>query len=179
MKYGSIADIYAENERVRARLNEILGELSDEGAAALPEGEKWSIAMIVEHVSLVDEGISKICGKLISKAKNDDAKASGSVNLSPQFFGKSAEIATMKLEAPEFVQPGGKKTIAESMEKMAENRQRLVDIKPLFEAYDGDIRKFPHPFFGDLSAVEWLVLIGGHEARHIKQIEIIIERMKN
>jgi hypothetical protein len=39
--------------------------------------------------------------------------------------------------------------------------------------FDGDTHKFPHPYFGPLSAVEWLVLLGGHEARHLQQIKNI------
>jgi hypothetical protein len=33
---------------------------------------------------------------------------------------------------------------------------------------------FPHPFFGELSAIEWLCLIGGHEQRHLKQIKRVM-----
>jgi len=44
----------------------------------------------------------------------------------------------------------------------------------LFETNDGNQNKFPHPYFGDLSAIEWLVLIGGHEVRHLRQIKGMI-----
>ena len=60
---------------------------------------------------------------------------------------------------------------------MEENRLRLREIQPLFEAYDGDTVKFPHPFLGELSAIEWLVMKGGHEARHTRQIERILEKL--
>lgn len=178
MKYQSIADIYAANDSIRDRLNELLAELPDEKANTLVDGEKWTVAQIVEHLSMVEEGMSKICAKLLSKAKSDNAMASGSINLSSNFFKKSAEIAAIKVEAPEFVRPSGGRTLPESITKMQENRQRLAEIRPLFETYDGDTRKFPHPFFGDISAVEWLVLLGGHEARHINQIKGILEKIE-
>ena len=54
---------------------------------------------------------------------------------------------------------------------MENSRERLNELRPLFEEFDGDTAKFPHPYFGDLSAVEWLVLLGGHEERHLKQIQ--------
>ena len=41
-----------------------------------------------------------------------------------------------------------------------------------------DTHKFPHPFFGELSATEWLVLLGGHEARHTAQIERILSGIR-
>ena len=47
--------------------------------------------------------------------------------------------------------------------------------KEKFQKVDGVEAKFPHPYFGDLSAQEWLVLSGAHEIRHLKQIRRVIE----
>ena len=58
---------------------------------------------------------------------------------------------------------------------MAESQKAMADLLPAFEAFDGSSYKFPHPAFGDMSAQEWLALRGGHEARHLKQIEAILE----
>jgi hypothetical protein len=57
---------------------------------------------------------------------------------------------------------------------MAETRQRLESIRPAFQAWDSTEFKFPHPFFGDMSAAEWLALIGWHESRHLEQIRRMI-----
>ncbi|NNE65356.1 MAG: hypothetical protein HKN33_02220 [Pyrinomonadaceae bacterium] len=47
-------------------------------------------------------------------------------------------------------------------------------MKPLFEETNGTVLSFPHPAFGKLTAIDWLVLIGGHENRHTSQIERIL-----
>jgi hypothetical protein len=176
MSEQTIASIYADNDRIRERFNETVGRLSDEQASAPVEGEKWTIAQIVEHVSLVESGIVRICAKLLRKAESDGNRSEGKVRMSGTFVERSAEIATMKLEAPEIVHPSGEKTIAESLGKMEENRIALRELMPAFEAFDSTANKFPHPFFGDLSAAEWLVLLGGHRARHIRQIRRILEK---
>ena len=83
----------------------------------------------------------------------------------------------MKLEAPEMVQPSLQKSIEESMSKFDENREKLLELKPAFEKFDSNGHRFPHPFFGELSAGEWLTLVGGHKLRHIKQIEKLAARI--
>ena len=175
----TIDAIYASNEEIRMRLKKTAGSITDEQANALPDGEKWTIAQLFEHISMVDEGIGKICNKLLQQAEAEGKLFDGSVKLSDAFLERSGEIANLRVEAPERVQPTGEKTIAESMAVLDENRIRLNDIKALFETFDGNEFTFPHPFFGEISAVEWLRLLGGHEARHTRQIEALMAKINS
>ncbi len=147
MNNPTIADIYAGNEKIHEKLKATLESLTEEQASSLPDGEKWTISQIVEHLSIVDEGMSKICSKLLSKAQSDGKISDGTVKISPGFVEKGAEIAVMKLEAPERVHPSA------------------------------GASKFLHPFLGDISAVEWLTLVGRHKARHLRQIENLLEKI--
>jgi hypothetical protein len=175
MEHQTVADIYAENARIREKLRDTVGNLGSEAAGRRAEDGKWTVAELVEHISLVDERMAAICKKLLEKARAEEKAADGKANISEQFFAKAAEIAHTKLEAPEIVRPAEGRTIAESLAKLDDNQRIMEEIRPLFEAFDGSSYKFPHPFFGDLSAQEWLALRGGHEARHLKQIKNIIE----
>jgi len=177
MNNPTIADIYAGNEKIHEKLKATLESLTEEQASSLPDGEKWTISQIVEHLSIVDEGMSKICSKLLSKAQSDGKISDGTVKISPGFVEKGAEIAVMKLEAPERVHPSADASIAESISEMDENRKRLDQIRQLFETYDCNEGKFLHPFLGDISAVEWLTLVGRHKARHLRQIENLLEKI--
>ena len=87
-------------------------------------------------------------------------------------------IATMKVDAPSFVQPSAGKSVAESLAKLDETAARLDEIRSLFESVRGTDLKFPHPFFGEITAQEWLALKGGHEMRHLKQIGRLLEKIK-
>ena len=177
MSYQTIAEIYSSNDHIREKLRGTLANLTDEQGSSLPDGEKWTVAQVVEHVSMVENGMSRICSKLLSSAKADGQLSDGTVRISDGFVEKSAEVATMRLEAPEIVLPSHGKTIAESLAAMDDNRNKLNELRPLFEEYDCNTQKFPHPFFGDLSAGEWLLLLGGHAARHLKQIRILLEKV--
>ncbi len=172
----NISDIYDSNDKIHERTKQIVGNLSDEQKSFLPEDEKWSIATIIEHIAIVQEGMAKISAKLLSEAQRANKKADGAARLSENFKTKAAEAAQLKLEAPERVRPKGVQTIEESLRKMDENQKTLQDLRPLFESVECDDFKFPHPFMGDLTAHEWLALIGGHEARHQAQIKKILEK---
>jgi uncharacterized damage-inducible protein DinB len=172
----TINEIYANNDAIREHTKQLVANLTDEQAAHLPENEKWTIAHIVEHIAIVQDGMTKISAKLLNEAQSAGKTSDGSAKLSENFMQKAAEAKALKLEAPERVRPSGNQTIAESLQKMDENRQRLEELRPLFESVDCSEAKFPHPFMGDLTATEWLTLVGGHEARHVRQIENILEK---
>ena len=112
----------------------------------------------------------------MNEAQAAGKTADGAAHLSENFQTKAAEAQQLKLEAPERVRPTGTRTIAESLAKMEENRKILEDLRPLFETVECSDFKFPHPFMGDLTAHEWLTLIGGHEARHLRQIGKMLEK---
>lgn len=177
MNYRTIAEIYESNDKIRENLKTIIGSLSDERAAALPDGEKWTLAELVEHVAVVEDGMTKICVKLLAKAQAENKKSDGTAKISDDFLTKAAASVDQKLEAPDRVRPTGTKTVAESLAKMEENRKILNQMRPLFESFDGSEHKFPHPAFGALSAHEWLALIGGHELRHTRQIKKLLEKI--
>ena len=177
MSHESIDAIYAENRKIREQFIRTINSISDQELHTVPEDEKWPITHIIEHIAVVEEGMSKICNKLLREAEAAGAKSNGTPKLSESYLSR-ANDTTVKLEAPQRVQPSGEKPVAESLARMEENRRKLEEIRPSFKAWDSENFKFPHPFFGDMSAVEWLSLIGGHEERHLKQIEKLLDKIR-
>ena len=84
----------------------------------------------------------------------------------------------LRVEAPDRVQPTGGVTIAEAVERINANCETFGAIRSDLERYDLSGPKFPHPFFGDLTAGEWLVMAGQHQHRHTKQIERFVEKIR-
>jgi uncharacterized damage-inducible protein DinB len=178
MNNQSVAEIYAANDKIREKTLQTLANLTDEQTRFLPDGEKWTIAEFVEHIAIVEDGMTKISAKLLAQAQSAGRTKSGDApNFSENFAQKAAEMRDKKLEAPDRVRPTGQKTVAESLEKLKETRMQLENLRPLFEQFECSDFKFPHPFMGDLSATEWLALVGGHEARHLRQIENFLAKM--
>lgn len=170
MKYQTIGDIYASNDKIHEQTKQLMASLTDEQKSDLPDGEKWTIAEIVEHIAIVQDGMAKISAKLLTQAQAAGKSSDGAARLSENFAAKAVEAQKLKFEAPDRVSPTGKQTVEESLTKIEETQRALKDLRPLFESVECSDFKFPHPFMGDLTAHEWLALVGGHEARHLRQI---------
>lgn len=177
MNYQNIGEIYAANDNIREKLIATVGSLTDEQVNILPEDEKWTIAALIEHIGIVEDGMTKICAKLLTKAQSENKTVDGSAKFSDAFVAGIASLAERKVEAPERVMPTGTQTIAESLTKMEENRRVLNELRPMFEKFDSSEYTFPHPAFGELTACDWLALVGGHEGRHLRQVKRLLEKV--
>lgn len=176
MKEISVSEAFESNEKVHEKLNALVTDLTSEQAAMRDVSQdKWSVAEIVEHISIVEAGIAGLCGKLLQRAKENGMSSNGKIRLSDEFLGGGEKSMSEKWQAPERVRPTGTKTIAESLTVMADTRTKLEELRPLFEEFSSSDSTFPHPYLGDLTAAEWLTLIGGHEARHMRQIKRILD----
>jgi hypothetical protein len=178
MSFETVADIYAANASAGQKLVETLDGVTSDEALLLPDGEKWSIQQIAEHIAIVDSGTARICSKLIDEAKASGKPSDGRVSFSAEFGDKSKAIAGMKVEAPDRVQPTGQVPVGESLQRLEISRQMFEGLRTDLERFDLSEPKFPHPFFGGLTAVEWLVVGGGHMARHTRQIERFLDKIR-
>ncbi len=178
MRYESIADIYSANQKIRGRFLSVVNAVTADEATALPEGENWPIQQIVEHVAIVNNGMNRICSKLIGAAKQTGETSDGSFVISSSFQERLDLLATRKAEAPERVRPTGEIPIDASLTKLAEASDAFESMRADMESTKLTGHTFPHPYFGDLTASEWLVLYGLHEARHTQQIERLLEKIR-
>ena len=177
VEYKTVGDVYDANASIREKFKSSFASLTDEQLNTVPDGEGWSVAQIVEHVAIVNEGALRICSKLLGKGESAGKPNDGSVFISPEFIEAAASAIGQKLEAPEIVRPINNIPVADSVAKLDELQARYLDLKATFEGVDGTEAKFPHPYFGALSAQEWLLLSGAHEIRHLKQIRRVVEAL--
>jgi hypothetical protein len=178
MRFDTIGDIYSANRAVRERLAGVLATVSPAEATAQPDRDTWNIQQIVEHLTMVEFGTARICTKLLVEAKRDGKLSDGRVELSALFAERTAEMADLRVEAPDRVYPTGTVTILESFKRMDANAKLFDEMRHDLERYDLSMHKFPHPYFGDITAAEWLAILGGHELRHAKQIETLLEKLR-
>jgi hypothetical protein len=174
LTYNSVAEIYASMEKARERLRHTLEGLADEQENFREAPDRWTIAEIVEHLSIVEGQVSKVVEKVVGKAEAEGAPAAdGRAPLVE--LGEVAERAQReKFQAPEFALPSGSVKLAESISRLDGARSALVSLRPRIEALDLTAYRFPHPVFGPLDPYHWLAVIGLHEERHRRQIEGLI-----
>lgn len=178
MKTRPIDEVYAANYAIRQKLLALIASAEPSNLNRLPVGEKWTVTNVVEHIGIVEASAFRVCRKLLGKAEADGKAGDGMITTSDLFAEKGKELFKIKVEAPAIVQPKCEMTIGEALERLVSNREDLMGLLRLFKSHNSSDYHFPHPFLGDLSAGEWLVLIGGHETRHIRQIDAILKKLQ-
>ena len=195
MIYQSISDIYAANEAVRRQITDRVETLSEAQQTFRPADGAWSVAEIVEHLSILEQNMVRLIGMLLNKAESaaaatpssapagDDAPAAAASSSStaaarpfkPFSMDELVEtIRDKKLTAPEQVRPGGQAALADSLASFQQTRAIVESYRPRLEAADLEAATYPHPVFGDFNTAQWLAFIGHHEARHLRQIERLL-----
>jgi uncharacterized damage-inducible protein DinB len=170
MIYHTIADIMAANERAQARFKAAVSNLTEEQANFRPDENQWTIAEIVEHVSIVNDGFLRLTHKLLKEAESAPMPPRDDLNLGHTSLDENGQQQG-PFQAPERVRPRGDARIEDSLAKMRASLDGLSEIRSRLEAIDLSEQKFPHPFLGAINAYQWMVLQGEHEDRHRGQIE--------
>ena len=78
-----------------------------------------------------------------------------------------------RILAPDRVTPRSYIAPDEALARLDASRRRLEETVAELSQLDLSGLTFPHPFFGELDAYQWLLVTGWHERRHTKQIERI------
>jgi DinB superfamily len=176
MIYNSVADVCAVNDDVRRRIVEQVASLNEAQQSFRPAADAWSVAEIVEHLAIIEGNMVRLVSKLLAKIESETGVDSTTPHPMPPFSldDYEAQIRDEKLIAPEAIQPRGA-ALADSLARLNESRAALNALRPRIECTDGTRAQYPHPFFGPLNLYQWLAFIGMHEARHLGQLEGVLE----
>ncbi|WP_010194716.1 DinB family protein [Bacillus sp. m3-13] len=153
---------YEQTYKAREELLELLEGISEEQLHQKHEN-LWTVSQNVEHLYLIENKITNGLRKAI-EVKND-------VEEKDLPLAKMLANRTYKVEAPEDIVPSEHPyTKAELVELLEQSRNNLNTF--IQEVDEEALHKygFNHRWIGDLSAQQWVQLIGFHERRHIEQI---------
>ncbi len=133
-----------------------------------PAPDRWSVAEVLEHLSIVERGALMRVRAMIQEAPVVDAPAA----LTP-IDREFLKNRTRRIAAPDRIQPTGTVSVDAALASLESSREELLAV--LSEAEGRDLSKVsqPHPALGPLDGYQWIAIIGGHEVRHSLQIEEI------
>jgi hypothetical protein len=177
MDFNSVPQIYEHIDRTRAHLLSAVEGLSDEQQAFSPAPDRWCVAQLCEHLSIVEGNVVGLLGKLLARAEE-----SGEASVTPDSFDPVSieefveRARVVKYEAPERIRPAGL-SLADSLARLKDSRAALHALRPRVERADGRALRFPHPAWGPLDLYQWLLFVGAHEDRHLAQIEALKQMM--
>lgn len=158
-------------ESNRKRLSSVLAGLTPEQRAHRAETDSWSVAECVEHIALVETRVMDSIERQVSSAPEPE-KAAGAVGKEKLILQAVPERGT-RVKAPEGARPTGRwPDFNQLLGEFEKARERSITFASGTEA---DLRShfFPHFVFRDLDCYQWLVFLGAHGERHVRQIEEI------
>src|SRR3954462_5629410 len=176
MMYTSVPQIFEAIDETRERIYGRAESLSSGQSAARPNTGAWSVAEIIEHLTMIEARLLGLLKVMLAKAEGAAPESNGGpVEMKPFSLAQFVERARgEKYTAPESAHPSGQETLADSLAKMRRTREELRDLGPRIEALDLSRVVYPHPAFGPLNFYQWLAFIGIHEERHLAQIEKVL-----
>ena len=171
MIYNNIDEIFNALATTRRHIYEQVEGLSDEEAKARPAPDTWSVAEIVEHLSMSEGRMLALLGNLLQQEAAVAANAgSSATSISIQVM---TERATERFTAPSFLEPTGGVPLSQSLAKLRDSRAALLALRPRVEARDYSHVTYPHPAFGPLNLYQWLAAVEFHECKHLDQLQTI------
>src|SRR5947209_18875025 len=106
MTYNSVAEIFDDIDSTRARLLGSVEGLSAEQRDFRPSPDRWSVAEIVEHLSMVERSVARLVGSLLRKAE-ESGRDGGRPFASVSIADFVEQTSTQKLDAPDSARPTG------------------------------------------------------------------------
>lgn len=172
----SPADVEQGRQYLQQTRNYVIGATKGLSAAQWkfkPSPDRWSIAEILEHIVVTQEfGLGPIKAQLANapSASNPNAKTIDAVVMQ-QFPDR-----TKKFTAPEMLQPTGRWTPGEMLERLNKNHALL--IAQLESTPDLREHSIPAPplkalskgAYENMDGYQWILASAGHTERHTKQI---------
>ena len=158
---------------VRRQLLEFVQSLPPSAYEKRISPEGWSIAGVLEHLALIEDGIGRLINRMSKQLRAENAFEAETGSILGLLDDFALENNHRKLMAPAPYHPTGVPSVEETLQKLEEIRTRLYAAVEAANGIDLSKASAPHPFLGPLTGYQWLVLIAQHERRHLKQMQEI------
>jgi len=139
-----------------------------------PGPDQWSVAQVLDHLTIAHNRVAAVVGKWISEAK--------SAGLGPE-TGESSVLNTIptaaivdrsrKVAAPAAIVPRADIDADSAWAELAQARDKLRAALMSGDGLALDQVIQPHPVLGPLNMYQWILFNGSHEARHTLQVREI------
>jgi hypothetical protein len=159
----SIAEALGAFRASSDRFAAALADASDTTWVFKPSPSVWSMAEVIEHVSMTDRGICRLASHALRPFDAGEHSAIDDAAIATVFDGDGPP-------PPDAQEPGGTWTDrAAAMGQFAEASDALA---AWYESSDADLRSltYAHPIFGLLDGVQWLLFAASHHDNHTRDL---------
>ncbi|HMK38247.1 MAG TPA: DinB family protein [Bacteroidota bacterium] len=172
MTFHDLEEILEDKENILRQVESAVRPLSASQLSFRPAPGVWTVAEIVEHLSITETSMIRVVHSLTEKAESAGGTAALGFEVTLDdgiVTGRTGKIKTR----PE-AEPTGKIPAERSLESLRAIQADLLGLRPRLSAVDVTAVKFAHRALGDMSLGQWCAFIGAHEARHLGQIRSVI-----
>ena len=153
----------------RERLVLAVDGLTAEQRNFRPAENRWSIAECVEHLTVVENSVLKTIHQVLQTDPQPERQVEAQGK--DQIILERVPARERRVMGPQEAQPQGRwPDFDELLREFEAARERSVRFSAVTQA---DLRShfFPHPFLGPLDCYQWLLFLGAHCERHVRQME--------
>lgn len=164
-------------DETRADLSSAVNSVAANRRDERPGENQWSVAEILEHLTIIETRIGQLLSGTI-----DGAKAAG--------LGPEAETGSVlnsidrtrigdrsqKVTAPEMVKPRSDTDAASAWVALQQSRETLRAALISGDGLALSELKRNHPVLGSINMYQWTLFVGAHEARHTEQVKEIAQQ---
>jgi hypothetical protein len=166
-----IQEVLAVLDHTRDSLKDTIAGIPADKQTLRPAPDRWSVAEVVEHLSIVETRIAKMVSEKIDAARQGGlGPETESTPVAPMLDINGVIDRSKPITASEASQPRGGVSATDSLNVLTERRAALRQAVTAADGLALGTLDIPHARLGSLNVYQWLLFLAGHEARHTDQI---------
>jgi len=174
------AQLLAHLDAHRTALLDTIRSIPAELHHRKPAPDCWSVADVLEHLTLVEPRLVQLLSSRIKQAPALDAeRQQGDEDVAARLDHAAIVDRRRRISAGDVVQPRGALGVPEALAMLATTREQLRAIVSETDGVDLTAVAHPHPALGEIDLVQWILFVGSHEARHTAQIREIVAAVES
>jgi hypothetical protein len=160
----------------QAHLIAACGGLTEDQWRWRPDDATWSALDNVEHLAVVERGSARMLVEGMTHPEAADAPVREAAVLAvyDERMVTSLLGRTEKADAPDRVRPKGR--FASGAEALANFNEWRTKLTAWADAptWPPASKVAPHPRFGQIDGVQWMLFLGAHAERHVRQLADVL-----
>ncbi|MBK5188611.1 MAG: DinB family protein [Gemmatimonadaceae bacterium] len=159
----------------RDALHEAVSTVPSELRERKPEPGRWSVAEVLEHLSLIEGRVAALLTMHATAARTKGIGPDPETSSVVASFVNPHNVTdrTTKIVAPKPVTPTGTLDTPGGTQALQQSRAAMLDSLHGANGVSLESLVQAHPVLGPLNMYHWIVALGLHDARHAAQIREI------
>jgi hypothetical protein len=176
--HAHLESVFRRFDEAHAALRTAVNAVPDGVMTARPGSDRWSVAEVLEHLALVESTFACRMGEAIAAAAAAGLGPERAERVPlPESLAAILANRSKRRDAPQAVRPTGRLDPARAWAAVERTRDEVRDALTQADGRALSTVTYPHPFFGSLTAYQWVELLAAHRDRHTMQIREAVAQL--